>query len=448
MVHSRRLKKLISFLFLSILILSGCNSNTEKNIDENNRERNDSSLTTDNNHSSDINDSIITIDNNITETNITLVPENNSTDKNDTIIIIDNNITEANTTITPENNHSEINTGNNISDQNTTLIKDTDITGKVIDGELSGATIFFDLNLNSELDTDEPKSKTKEDGSFTLILNPSHQKHQNYLNQTAPLIAFGGQDIRTDEIFEDYLMSMTEGKKSVNITPLTTLIAQSTFDELSKKSNKISQKNREEVLSSVQEKIDAIKEKLSQLFGINKILLTKNPITLAKEGDSQLINTSLQIHKASQSMKKAMKKEVKDLKKSILSNYRALGKELKQLDKKAIKGGESPLSTALNLAMMDNNLFDSTLVESVKKETKEIIKNIDEFWKEQKDIIDDDALTNAIKNSEEKLITDNIKPTITLLGDSTVHIIKDSNYSDAELLLWIILMETSLQRLL
>ena len=462
----RRLKKLTFFILFSILKLSGCGSDTKKAVVvDNNTSETNNTIVVDNN-TSETNNTIV-VDNNTSETNNTIVVDNNTSETNNTIvvdnntsepnntIILDNNTSEPNNTIVVDNNTSETNNtivvDNNISETNNTIvldnntsetnntiaIKDINITGKVIDGEISGATLFLDLNLNNELDGDEPTSTTKSDGSFFLTLEQSHQEHQNYLNQTAPLVAFGGKDIRTNESFEDYLMSMTEGKIHVNVTPLTTLIAQSVIEELSKKSKGLVKKTTKEILNDFKNKIDKIKDNLAELFGISKELLTKDPIALAKSGNNKLLNTSLQMHKASRAMKKAMKKEVRGLKKSILSSYRALGKELKKLNKDALKSGDNILSKALESAMDDSSLFDSSLVEKVKKETKTLIKEIDTFWKERDGkVLDDEALNNVIKDSENNIdtnntATDTIKPVITLLGDATVTIEKDTTYNDA-----------------
>ena len=413
----RKLKKLTFFIFLSILVLTGCGNNTDKPVDNNTTETNTTGGVKDNN-STETNNTVV-VDNNSTETNNTVVADNNSTETNNTVAV-DNNSTETNNTVVLDNNLTE-----------------TNITGKVIDGEISGATLFLDLNLNNELDNNEPSTKTKKDGSFLLILTHSHQKHQNYLNQTAPLVAFGGKDIRTNESFEDYLMSMTEGKIHVNVTPFTTLIAQSVIEELSNRLKGLVKKTTKKNLNDIKNKIDKIKDNLAELFGISKELLTKDPIALAKSGNNKLLNTSLQMHKASKAMKKAMKKEVRGLKKSILSSYRALGKELKKLNKDALKSGDNILSKALESAMDDSSLFDSSLVEKVKKETKTLIKEIDTFWKERDGkVLDDEALNNVIKDSENNIdtnntATDTIKPVITLLGDATVTIEKDTTYNDA-----------------
>ena len=71
-------------------------------------------------------------------------------------------LANTNSTTLPQ---TEINTSNE---------SDITITGKVIDGEISGATVFLDLNLNDELDSDEPITRSKEDGSYEV--NTKYEK--------------------------------------------------------------------------------------------------------------------------------------------------------------------------------------------------------------------------------------------------------------------------------
>jgi len=303
-----------------------------------------------------------------------------------------------------------------------TADKNITLTGKVIDGEISGATVFLDLNQNDERESYEPMTITKSDGSFTLILEKSHQQHENYLNQTAPLVAFGGMDIRTHKPFEDYLMAMTEGKDEVIISPMTTLIMQSLKEEINKDNQKLFQKTDEEIMAELQHKIDAIKQKISELLGIRVDLLTKDPIALAKKGDNTLLNKSLQLHKTAKEMKKAMRKEVRGLNKSILSSYRSLGRAFKKLKKDALKNGENALVKALDTAMSDSTVFDADLVENVKKVSTALIKSINDFWSGREVTLSDDELNSAIMSLE--VITDSKSETTgtddeTETGDET-----------------------------
>lgn len=49
------------------------------------------------------------------------------------------------------------------------------LSGKVIDGYISGATVFLDLNFNGEKDSDEPSAVSTNRGDYSLSLNSAHQ---------------------------------------------------------------------------------------------------------------------------------------------------------------------------------------------------------------------------------------------------------------------------------
>jgi len=240
--------------------------------------------------------------------------------------------------------------------------EDIFLRGKVIDGEISKATVFLDLNRNDELDNNEPKTITTSDGSFQLTISPDHQEHNNYKNQTAPLVAFGGEDIRTNQVFDDYLMSMREDKNFINITPFSTLIAQTLLSETDEIETKKVNKTSTEEMIAVKRKIAKIKKELAQLFDIKESILDKNPIDLAKAGDNALLSKSLQLHKSARSMRRAMKRQVRGLKKSILKSYRALSRKLRKLKRKAMRKDDNVLLIALDSVMEEDEIFDKNLI--------------------------------------------------------------------------------------
>ena len=82
-------------------------------------------------------------------------------------------------------------------------------TGKVSDGNISGATVYADANGTGQLAANDVSTTTNSTGSFSLA------------GGSGPLIAFGGTDISTGLPFKGQ-MSAPEG--SSVITPLTTLL--------------------------------------------------------------------------------------------------------------------------------------------------------------------------------------------------------------------------------
>ncbi len=82
--------------------------------------------------------------------------------------------------------------------------------GTVIDGYISGATVFIDVNGNGQLDTGEPSTITDAQGNFSLPADV-----------TGTLIAFGGTDISTGLEFKGALKAPAG---AAVVTPLTTLV--------------------------------------------------------------------------------------------------------------------------------------------------------------------------------------------------------------------------------
>ena len=68
---------------------------------------------------------------------------------------------------------------------------------------------------------------TDEDGGFTLTVSSDHKAHTNY--STAQLLVYGGQDSDTGTDFIGKLKAPNDGEK-VNVTPLTTLVAEIVAD--------------------------------------------------------------------------------------------------------------------------------------------------------------------------------------------------------------------------
>lgn len=101
-------------------------------------------------------------------------------------------------------------------------------TGKVIDGYVSGATVFLDMNWNGQLDKDEPSVLSSESGNYTLELNEEHHECVPYV----PLVVdvpVGAMDEDLGEVTEAYQMvfpPMFEPLEDrvANITPITSII--------------------------------------------------------------------------------------------------------------------------------------------------------------------------------------------------------------------------------
>jgi VCBS repeat-containing protein len=126
-----------------------------------------------------------------------------------------------------------------------------DISARVIDGYIAGATVFADANANGVLDAGEASTTTAADGSFTLH------------GGTGNLVMFGGIDISTGLAFSGTLTAPTG---STVVTPLTTLIVSLTNSNVSAE--------------------DAAQQ-VAQAFGLSSTidLTTYDPVPAAVSGD-------------------------------------------------------------------------------------------------------------------------------------------------------------------
>lgn len=111
-------------------------------------------------------------------------------------------------------------------------------SGKVIDGYISGATVFLDLNFNGVLDAGEPQTVSGDFGDYTLDLSPEDRECLGY----APLVVdvpAGAIDEDQGEVDKPYQMVFAPQFKRAsdsdffNISPLTSVLWSSIQAELS-----------------------------------------------------------------------------------------------------------------------------------------------------------------------------------------------------------------------
>ena len=95
-------------------------------------------------------------------------------------------------------------------------------SGRVIDGPVSGAAVFVDLNCNDIGDADEPTGTTDSDGFFAIASESSAAE-----GCSPKIIASGGTDTATGNAFEGVLKAdvPADQTKTSAVTPLTTVIA-------------------------------------------------------------------------------------------------------------------------------------------------------------------------------------------------------------------------------
>jgi len=124
-------------------------------------------------------------------------------------------------------------------------------TGTVVDGYVSGATVFADTNDNGILDTGEPTTVTKSDGSFTL---PSGIKDHT------TIYAIDGIDTSTGLTYTGKL-HFSSSRVPLIISPITTYVASNLN------------------LNSTDDDYDRIAEQAAYLFQITKSDINLDPMS-------------------------------------------------------------------------------------------------------------------------------------------------------------------------
>lgn len=148
----------------------------------------------------------------------------------------------------------------------------TAFSGTGVDGYLSGATVFLDINNNQAQDANEPSATTDESGKYTLSYTGVGE-----LPATAKLIMFGGIDTGTGLPFSGVMFAKADrNDPSANITPLTTLLS---------------------ALIDAGQTEEAASVKLSSVFGIDKNNIKADPMVLVAQ-DPAILQKSVAVQKA------------------------------------------------------------------------------------------------------------------------------------------------------
>ncbi|MDO6687078.1 MULTISPECIES: hypothetical protein [unclassified Agarivorans] len=121
------------------------------------------------------------------------------------------------------------------------------LSGKVIDGYISGATVFLDVNFNGELDENEPSAVTDENGEFDLLLNETLTECSLYV-PTVTHVPVGAIDSDSPDtpITEAYTMispppfAMGTDEELLNLTPLSSIVWESVEKELARDGEQLS----------------------------------------------------------------------------------------------------------------------------------------------------------------------------------------------------------------
>ena len=113
-----------------------------------------------------------------------------------------------------------------LSARATTIINVADaFEGRVVDGPVAGASVFIDLNGDSQQDADEPSSATDSGGYFFV---------EGFTATDARIIASGGTDTVTNADLSDVALVAdvpSDISKVASVTPITTVLAGAETEE-------------------------------------------------------------------------------------------------------------------------------------------------------------------------------------------------------------------------
>jgi len=272
----------------------------------------------------------------------------------------------------------------------------TTIEGRVVDAEIKGSMIFLDLNRNGFLDKDEPSTKSDESGKFALEVSKDLANKYD-----VPLVAVGGYDVRLKQDFNQTLMAFRQKDNNFTaITPLSTLIATDVLNSLNANNKNIQQKVSSITVEEIFVKLQNAQEKFAKLFNLNVDLITRDPIEIALSGNLDLLKTNMKVAKVAKEIKKAVKKELRNAQNEMISSYKALSKALQKAQKEANQG-DDVLAGAMNyLQDVAPEIFDDSLMQSLKETTKIVLESFDTAWKES-----EDEIISALKDKQKEFST-------------------------------------------
>ena len=181
------------------------------------------------------------------------------------------------------------------SSDNETSGSTTTLSGKVIDGYISGATVFLDLNFNSKLDTGEPSAVTNAEGRFDLIVNETISKCALYV-PTVTHVPVGAidSDYPNTPIEEAYTMvsppsfAMGTDKDLLNLTPLTSVVWDSVENELASAGTTLSCESmlaKEQLRDDITNRLEQQELRVAQRYNITVDELYSDYV---KSGDDAL----------------------------------------------------------------------------------------------------------------------------------------------------------------
>ncbi|RBW67104.1 hypothetical protein DS893_01100 [Vibrionales bacterium C3R12] len=165
--------------------------------------------------------------------------------------------------------------------------------GKAIDGYITGATAYLDVNYNGKLDSGEPSTITDENGEWTLISTGENAECSQYV-PTVIMVPVGATDSDYGEVSEAYEMTfppsfaVATNEDLLNATPLTTVVWSTIQNELTAAGTALTcanVKGNYEVRERIQSRLDEQEFRVAQRYNVTVDELYSDYIA---EGNSAL----------------------------------------------------------------------------------------------------------------------------------------------------------------
>jgi Ca2+-binding RTX toxin-like protein len=166
------------------------------------------------------------------------------------------------TTTSSSNNDTNVTSSSTTSPAPTTV----SLSGRAIDGYISGATVFLDADNDGALDSGEIWTTTDSQGNYTL----------SSTDTSAPIVLFGGTDISTNQALVGTLKAPAG---STVVTPLTTMMQSMMAGGLSEAS---------------------AQSQIATMLGISSLpdLNSFDPVATSSSGSSSEVTQAAQVMKA------------------------------------------------------------------------------------------------------------------------------------------------------
>ncbi|MDW3136306.1 hypothetical protein [Vibrio sp. 1288] len=169
------------------------------------------------------------------------------------------------------------------------------VSGKVIDGYISGATVFLDLNFNGKLDEGEPSAITGKDGGFDLEIGSSLSECSQYV-PTVTHVPVGAidSDFPDKPIEKAYTMvsppsfAMSTDEELLNLTPLTSIVWDSVEKELASAGTELNCESilaREQLQEEIVMRLEQQELRVAQRYNVTVDELYSD---YAESGDEEL----------------------------------------------------------------------------------------------------------------------------------------------------------------